>query len=176
MQDSIRVPKDRIAVIIGEKGSIKKKLEKKTSTRIRIDSDEGNITVSGGDGLDVLLAKKVVQAIARGFNPETAELLLLDEYHFEIVDISEFCRNKNDLRRVKARVIGSEGKARKMLETLTRTSIVVYGKTVGIIGGIAETDIARRAVSSLLNGSKHGNIYAMIAKEKKKMEEDHGRP
>ena len=169
MQEDLRVPKDRIAIIIGEKGKIKYRVEKKTNTIIDINSKEGDVIITGDDGLNVLMAKNVIQAISRGFNPVIAERLLQDDMHFELIDMSKYSRTKNDLKRVKARVIGSDGKARKMLENLTNTSIVIYGKTVGIIGHISEVDLARRALGSLLNGSKHGNVYAMVDRERKKV-------
>jgi ribosomal RNA assembly protein len=171
MQESIRIPKNRIAVLIGEKGQIKRRIQKKTNTQIHIDSKEGEVTITSGDGLNILIAKNIIQAIARGFNPDIAEQLYQDDIAFELMDITDFARNKQDVRRVKSRVIGADGKARTMLENLTGTSIVVYGKTVGIIGGIKEVNLARRALISLLNGSKHGNVYAMINKEKKKDKE-----
>lgn len=171
MQDTLKAPKDRVAVIIGEKGSTKKEIEKKTNTKIKVDSKEGNISIEGDNGLKILIAKNIVQAIARGFNPEVAKKLLNDDYHFEIMNINEFTRNKNDLKRVKARVIGTEGKARKMLENLTNTSIVVYGKTVSIIGKIQDVLTAKKALNSLLGGAKHGNVYATIQRERKSSEE-----
>jgi len=168
MQDTLKVPKARIAVIIGEKGRIKREIQKKTDTKVTVDSKEGDVVIEGDDGLKILMAKNIVQAVARGFNPEVAMNLLDDGFSFEKLDILDFCRNKKDLRRVKARVIGREGKARKMLESLTNTDIVVFGKTVSVIGGIKEVMLARKALTSLLQGSKHGNVYAMIEKERKK--------
>ena len=168
MQDTIRVPKARIAVIIGEKGEIKKRNEKATHTQINIDSVEGDITIIGNDGLNMLIAKNIIQAIGRGFNPDIALDLLSDEMAFELIDLSTYARNKNDIKRIKSRVIGSDGKARTMLENLTNTKITVYGKTVGIIGTISEVNITRRSLISLLQVARHGNVYAMIHREKKK--------
>ena len=158
MQDAIRVPKARIAVIIGEKGETKRRIEKETSTKIIIDSVEGDITIQGDDGLNILIAKNITQAIGRGFNPEVALQLLQDDMAFELMDMSDFARNKHDVKRIKSRVIGSDGQARTMMENLTNTKITVYGKTVGIIGTITKVDVARRALTSLLQGAKHGNV------------------
>ena len=168
MQDAIKVPKARIAVIIGEKGKIKRDIQEKTNTIITIDSKEGDATIDGDDGLNVLLAKNIIQAIARGFNPEIAMRLLEEDMCFEKLELTDFCRNKNDIKRVKSRVIGTDGKARRMIESLTNTNIVVFGKTVCIIGGLKESALARKALISLLQGSKHGSVYSMVDRERKK--------
>ena len=68
---------------------------------------------------------------------------------------------------MRARLIGSQGKARKSIEVLTNTEIVVYGKTVGIIGSQEDVFLGKQAIVNLLQGSKHGNVYAYIDKQKR---------
>ena len=79
--------------------------------------------------------------------------------------------NKNKIFTAKARLIGTNGKARKSIEALTFTNISVYGKTVAIIGEIKEAEIAKQALINLIMGSKHGNVYAFIDKRKKSLDE-----
>ena len=43
----IKVNRDRLAVIIGSKGATKMAVEKKTGTRIEIDSEEGLVLATG---------------------------------------------------------------------------------------------------------------------------------
>jgi len=133
--EQLKIPKDRISVLIGKKGFTKRKIQKITSTILRINSEEGDVFIEG-ESLDVFNCLNIIRAISRGFNPEIALKLLDDDYSFEMIDIEEFSRNKRDLIRIKSRLIGTEGRARKHLEELTNTSIVVYGKTVCIIGRI----------------------------------------
>ena len=52
----LKIPKDRVAVLIGKKGEIKKKLEKETKTNIEVDSKEGDVFLSGEDGLGLFTA------------------------------------------------------------------------------------------------------------------------
>ena len=73
--------------------------------------------------------------------------------------------------RLKGRIIGAGGKAKKQIEALTNTNIVVYGKTVGIIGKIDESLIAKQAIENLLRGAKHSNVYAWLEKQKKALKE-----
>lgn len=163
----IKVPKERIAVLIGKKGSIKKRLMNKLKIELSIDSREGFVVLKGDDSLNLLIAQDIVKAIARGFNPDLAELLMDDDFCLEIVDVTDYSgKSRKKLIRLKSRCIGANGKARETLEDLTNTHISVYGKTVSILGKTEDVGIAKKAVEGLLRGSKHGNVYARIRKLK----------
>ena len=159
----LKVPRNRVAVIIGKEGSIKKEIEESTNTKLNIDSKEGDIFVSGEDALGLYTAREIIRAIGRGFNPEIAKLLLKQDYIFEVVDLSEFVgKSKDAMLRLKGRVIGKEGKSRKLIEELTECNISVFGKTIGIIGLPESASNARQAVESLLRGSTHANVYKWL--------------
>ena len=72
----IKIPKQRIAVLIGKAGSVKKKLEEDTNTKISVDSEEGEVFVKGEDAISLYNTNQIITAIGRGFNPEIAELLI----------------------------------------------------------------------------------------------------
>jgi len=168
-KDGVRIPEERIAVLIGRKGAIRREIEKKTNTKIVIDSTENDVEISSEDNLNVLTAISIIKAIGRGFNPKTAILLANEDFCFEIIDITEFSgRSKKKLIRLKSRVIGTEGRAWKNTENFTNTRISVYGRTVCIIGKINDVFIAKRAVEDLLKGAPHGRIYKWIIDKKKK--------
>ena len=166
----LKVPKNRIAVIIGKDGSIKKDLEESTKTKLDIDSKEGDIFISGEDGLGLYTAREIIKAIGRGFNPEVAKLLLKPDYIFEVVDLSEYVgKSKEAMLRLKGRVIGKEGKSRKLIEELTECSISVFGKTISIIGLPDSAANARQAIESLLRGSTHANVYRWLERRRREM-------
>src|SRR3989338_4466689 len=121
MEDIVKIPKERIAVLIGRKGEIKRGLEEKTNTKLTIDSQTGSVIIKG-EAVDVYDTKPIIRAIARGFNPETAELLLDEENIVEVIDIKDFSgRSKKKMTRLKSRCIGKEGKARENIEIMTNT-------------------------------------------------------
>ena len=62
-----------------------------------------------------------------------------------------------------------EDKAREEIERLSDTNIVVYGKTIGIIGEQQQVTISRQAVAMLLQGSMHKTVYNFLEKKKKEM-------
>lgn len=165
----LKIPKERIAVLIGTKGETKRSIEKETKTKIEIDSDEGDVSVSGEDALTLFTAREIVNAIGRGFNPEIALKLINSDYVFELISLTESARSKNDMARLKGRVIGQEGKSRRVIEELTDCEICVFGKTIGIIGKVERTPIARRAIEMLLEGSMHSSVYKYLEKQRRDM-------
>src|SRR3989344_3539479 len=167
---AVKVPKDRIAILVGTKGSIKNRIQKELNVKLVIDSEEGDVDIEGEDSLNLLTAQNIVRAIGRGFNPEIAFDLLNENNHFESLDIEEYVGDsKSKLTRIRARVIGEGGTARKTIEDLTCTSVSVYGKTISIIGDYEGVSLARRAFESLLNGSRHSTVYSMLEKQRKKL-------
>lgn len=161
----IKIPKERIAVLIGEKGSMKRRIEKKAKVKLEIDSQEGDVSIEG-ESLGVYETLNVVKAIGRGFNPTVAELLFNEKFTFELIDIVEFTgKSEKKKTRMKGRLIGEEGKSRKYIEKITSTHIVVYGKTVGIIGEYDDVAIAKQAIKMLLEGSPHANVFRWIERK-----------
>lgn len=164
----LKIPKDRVAVLIGKKGEIKKQIEAATKIKIDIDSKEGTVVISGQDALGLFNAREVVMAVARGFNPELAQLLLKGDYLLDIINIGDYVSlNTNTIVRMKGRVIGTEGRSRENLERLTECYISVYGKTVAILGQPENIINARKAVEDLLRGAPHGNVYKWLEIKRK---------
>ena len=161
----LKIPKDRIAVLIGSKGEQKRQLELQTNCHIEVDSKEGEIKISGEDSLALFALKELIRAIARGFNPEIAQRLFKQDYMLEIVTITDFVKGRSHMERLRGRVIGTKGKSRKILEDLTECSICVYGKTIGIIGSAEAVAVAKRAVESLLSGSPHSSVFTWLEKQ-----------
>ncbi|MHA1211894.1 MAG: KH domain-containing protein, partial [Candidatus Heimdallarchaeota archaeon] len=70
--------------------------------------------------------------------------------------------NPNKIKRFRGRLIGREGKTRRVIEETTGTRISVYGNTIGIIGPYERLRVARDAIYMLLEGSKHGTVYGFL--------------
>lgn len=166
----LKIPQERVAVLIGKNGQIKKNIEADTKTQIKIDSLEGDIFIHGEDALGLYTAREVIRSIGRGFNPEIAKLLLKQDYVFEYIGLNEFAgKSKNTLLRLKGRVIGKEGRSRKLIEELSEAYISVYGKSISIIGTAESSSIAKRAVEALLRGSTHATVYKWLEKKRREM-------
>ena len=116
----LKIPKDRIGVLVGKKGETKNKIEKELGVEIDIDED-GEITVFSTeeqkDPLATWKARDIIRAIGRGFNPEKALKLVSDDYILEIIDITDYAHSDNAIRRLKGRVIGSAENQDDILRT-----------------------------------------------------------
>ncbi|MEI7960840.1 MAG: KH domain-containing protein [archaeon] len=155
MEELIRIPEERVGVLIGPKGSVKKKIKLKTKIEIEVDSGSGEVTIIG-EGENFFKAQDIVKAIGRGFSPERAFTLLKDDYLLKIIDITEYVgKNQSNQKAKRGRIIGREGTARLDIEKKTHCLISVHGKTVAIIGLAGEIDAAVSAVEMLLEGAKH---------------------
>ncbi|MFA6088338.1 MAG: KH domain-containing protein [Candidatus Woesearchaeota archaeon] len=164
----LKIPKDRLGVLIGKNGIMKTQLERETECKIDVDSKEGEVFIFGTDGLKLFIAKNIITAIGRGFNPQVALQLLKPDYSFELIDLNQFGR-KDQHERLKGRVIGREGRCRGLIEEFTASQICVYGKTVGLIGRVEYVMTAKRACVSLLEGSTHASIYKWLERKRREM-------
>ena len=114
----VRIPKERVAILIGEEGKVKQHIEEKLQVKLDIDN-EGSITIILNEGVSdpslLLKAKDVVTAIGRGFSPDITNRLIRNEDEiFDMVDLRlVFGRSESDMKRIKGRIIGSEGKTRQ---------------------------------------------------------------
>ena len=174
-EQSVRVPLDRVAAVIGKKGETKKHLEEACHISLEIDSQSGEITVrstSVEEG-DPFRAMNVVEAVGRGFSPQRALKLLDPETTLEVMDLRDFAgKSDNSLERIRGRIIGLNGKSRRVIEELTKCYVSVYGRTVSIIGEVTEAKLAMEAITMLASGSRHRSVYNMLqrARTKRKMD------
>jgi len=170
----LRIPVDRVGVLIGKKGETKQRIEESCGVTVAVDGQSGEVTVrSTSVEADPFRALNVVEAIARGFSPQRALKLLDPEMTIEVIDIRDYAgKSENNLERIKGRIIGLHGKSRRVIEELTKCDVSVYGKTVAIIGDPVELRLAKDAVEKLASGSQHKSVYNMLqrSRTKRKME------
>lgn len=175
MQSNLKIPKKRIAMIIGKGGNTKRMLTEKGGCKsIHVDSKTGDVTINWGepgsfDPLMIMKVPDVIKAIGRGMNPNKAISLLNDDMLFELIELKSFVGKKaNQQRRIRSRIIGSEGKIRKRIESLTDCEITVYGGTVVIIGDDIGLPMAGDAIRKILNGAEHGPVLKRLEVVRKK--------
>ncbi|WXG40876.1 MAG: KH domain-containing protein [Candidatus Freyarchaeum deiterrae] len=170
-REFVKVPKERVAVIIGPEGRVKNVIERDTKTRLEIDGEEGNViivpTAEMEDPVAIWKARDIVRAIGRGFSPSRAFRLLGDDELLEIVDLTLFAKSKNMLDRIKGRIIGAGGKSRRIIEEASGAILSVYGHTVTIIGDVYQSRIAKEAVMMLIEGAPHSTVYTVLQKRKR---------
>ncbi|NHN43497.1 RNA-processing protein [Halorubellus sp. JP-L1] len=163
----VKIPQDRIGVLIGEGGETMRRIESRAGVRLDIDSENGKVAIEQvGDPVDALKGPDIVEAIGRGFAPDDALTLLDDDMRmFDLVDIGAVARNSKDMKRKKGRLIGENGRTRELMEELTGAMVVIYGSTLGIIGSPKQTKIVREAAERLLDGAPHGSVYSFLERK-----------
>jgi ribosomal RNA assembly protein len=148
---------------LGKGGTVKKKIESYTRTKIRV-SREGDVEIEG-QPVGTLTAKDIVRAIGRGFIPRKAFLLLEEENHLNVISLEG--HTEKTIKRLLSRVIGRGGRARRNIERLSGASLRIYGKTVSIIGSQRAVSLASSAVEDLLEGRTHVYAYSKLEKRKR---------
>ena len=169
----VKIPQDRIGVLIGQGGETMREIESRAEVRLDIDSENGSVEVEKtGDPVRGLKGPEIVKAIGRGFAPDEALTLLDDDMMmFDIIDIDAAARNKNDLERQKGRLIGENGRTRELMEELTGAAVVIYGTTLGVIGNPTQVDAVRSAAEMILDGAPHGSVYSFLERKRNEMKQ-----
>ena len=172
----VKIPNDRIAVLIGKSGDVKTNIEKRCCVKLDIDGQSGQVTIHASGDIDAIQPFKAVEiviAIGRGFSPENALHLLDANNTLYVIDIRQFAgKSAANIERIKGRIIGEKGRSRRNMENLTNTYISIYGKTAAIIGEPNQLKIAIDAISSISKGSTHGAVYTKLESANRRRRED----
>ena len=168
---STTIPLERVGVVIGREGITKTKIEEAFNSRLLIQSETGVIDIAprvdSPDPTTILRARDVVLAIGRGFSPERALKLEDDDVVLDVIDLRELLgKNEREIARLKGRVIGREGKIRRLIEEMTNAKISVYGHTISMLGDYETVTAAREAIELLLKGKQHSTVYKLLRKIK----------
>ncbi len=175
----LKIPHERVGVLIGPKGKVKRRIEGSFGVTLEIDSESGSVEVSlnpgSKDASVILTVQNIVKAIGRGFSPRRAEMLAKEDYDLHIIDLCDYVGDsKNAIARVRGRIIGKNGRSRALIEELTNTMISVYGDTVAVIGNVENLGVAREAVMKLVNGSFHKTVWNFLYAYRRKMKKERG--
>lgn len=170
----LKIPRERVGVVIGKQGIIKEEIEKATQTKIEIDSETGSVSIDpteeATDPLSVWKARYIVKAIGRGFNPEIALKLTSDEMMLDIINLPDYVgKSKKAILRQKGRIIGKDGRTRDIISEMAEVDVSVYGKTVSLIGDMERIHVAREAVDMILHGARHKSVYAFLEKKNREL-------
>lgn len=147
-------------------------LEKKLGITIEITR---KLVKFEGPAVNEYEAKFVLEAMQFGFSAKQAVQLLEEDIIFRKIPIKNFTRRKN-LREVRARLIGKEGKTKRTIENIASCEIIINDdeNSIGIICTADELDNATTAITNLIRGTKEANVYGYLERmnaEKKKYRE-----
>jgi ribosomal RNA assembly protein len=163
----LNVPVERIAVLVGTDGQTKRLIEETFGVTVKVDSSSGQVELrprqGGGDPAALLKARDAIVAIGNGFSPEKALQLSRDEVVLEVIDVSDHVgKDPEDLKRVMGRIIGAQGKTRRIIEETAHVDLAITRDKVSIIGHPEDVDAAKRAVMMLIEGAMHSTVYRFL--------------
>lgn len=161
----VKIPSERVKVLLGKDGTMKRKIEKRCDVELTVDR-EGDVEIAG-DPADVFFATEVVKAIGRGFNPSIALKLMKDDFAFYLIPLKEVAGSDSAIKRLKGRVIGEEGRIKSAIEDATDCYLSIYGNTIAIIGPIDSLEYAKEAIGMLVNGARHSRVLGFLSKCKR---------
>jgi len=137
----------------------KRELEEKLKVAIAFQGRKASIE---GQPFAEYEASMVLEAINFGFSAKAALQLTDEQFIFRKIPIKNFTKRKN-LKEVRARIIGREGKTKRTLEEISGCSIIVKDSNmIGIIGSAESIEEATTALANLIRGSKQANIYRFL--------------
>ena len=148
--DYLKIPQNRIGALIGNKGDVKKSIEKATETILDIDSEDGTVYITPQENMS-----------------EVALKLVDDDIYLEVIKLPLYIgKSKNALSRYKGRIIGQNGKTREIIMDMAEVQMAIYGKTVSLIGEMDNLMIAKEAIEMILKGSRHKSVYSFLERKK----------
>jgi ribosomal RNA assembly protein len=170
----VRIPLDRVGVLVGKEGSVKKNIEETTGTTIQLDSQSGEVKITRvketDDPLSAWVARDVIKAIGRGFSPEKATRLLDEGQTLRVTDLTDqLGKSEKALHRQKSRLIGRGGRTREILEETTRTYISIKGKTISVIGDDEQVAVAQGAIEMIVKGVPHKVVYKFLERKSREL-------
>ncbi|MEM0476194.1 MAG: hypothetical protein QW367_00960 [Candidatus Aenigmatarchaeota archaeon] len=138
---------------------------------VKVYRNANSLNIESEDGYKLLKTKEIIDAYIFGFSEEECRKLFNENFRFQIIEIKNFLRNKNNrnrLRELKGRVIGEKGKTKRNIEELTKSKIIIKRNIIGIISSEENYDLVRRAIEMILEGRMHSTVYSFIIKELQK--------
>jgi len=165
MEIEVTVPEERIGVLIGKEGEIKKKIEEITGCKLEVKGCV--VRIECEDPYIFMRVQDVVKAVSHGLNPDVAMKLIEDDTTtLNIIDLTSYVPDRH-LKRVKGRIIGREGIMRRTIEDLLNVHVAVYGKTVAILGDFESVSIAREAIEMLIEGAQHSTVIRFLERKRR---------
>lgn len=163
----ILIPSKR-AKLLREDKQLFKNLEDLLGCKLSV---RENTVVATGESLNEYNAKDAITAFGRGFSMGQVRRLLSDDYFFSSINLKEALGKDNRIRRIKARIIGSNGKTKEYIAEVSGASISVFGNTVSFIGTIDEIKMAEAAVKILIEGGTHKKAYRVMEGMRRRIKE-----
>ncbi|MGC8572129.1 MAG: KH domain-containing protein [Candidatus Micrarchaeia archaeon] len=148
-------------------------IEKQFDCKIEI-VDKNIIRINAPDAFNEYILKDVIFAFGRGFDLNIAMKLINEGEFFAIIDLGNIFKKREQIHRIKSRIIGTNGKTKLYIEQVSNTKLSIYGDTVAFIGSENGIHEAETAVNAIIKGKTHKTAYRNMeaAHRKDKMQNE----
>ena len=133
-------------------------IEKKLNVQISVRGRNAKIE---GDPVEEYEASRIIEALDFGFPLKDALKITDENVIFRKLPIKQFTTRKN-LEEVRGRIIGTEGKTKRVIEETSGCALSLHQNTVGVIGLAEDIEEATTALKRLIKGSKQTNVYRFL--------------
>jgi ribosomal RNA assembly protein len=158
--------KEELSNIIGKKGRKIKRIKKELGIDVKIDE---NLEIDKKKcKLNDFELQNIFDALAMGFDVDTCLKLRDFNYDFFRLDLKSLRESRR--RIIKGRILGREGKIKKIIEENTDCKLKIFKNKIGIIGESENVEIAKRAVEMLMRGKDFNAVKRWLEKEVSKLE------
>lgn len=145
---------DKIVRLIKNRKKLEELLE------VKINNSAKQVTIEG-DPEKEHIAMQIIEALDYGIPYKEAILIKKENKILELINIKEYTK-KNDLEKIRGRLIGKGGKVLKTLSTLTESSIELKENTIAIVTNVENMERLTNAVIAIIKGAKHGGVYKTL--------------
>ncbi len=151
---TLRIPQKQVPVFRKNENAFKHELEEALHASITVE-ETGVIEAEAAEAIDEIVLQDIIRAIGAGFQKDEALLLLEEDTVLHLIDVTEFAKSKKDEQRLKGRVIGRNGKMKRVVERETGTSLSIAEKSIAIIGKHENLYIAKCVIEYILSGKPY---------------------
>lgn len=138
-------------------------IERKLKVKIEI---KGKNLIIKGEEINEYLACSILEALELGFPLNEALLLLDQNFILEKIEIKNLTKRRN-LSEIRARIIGTKGKTKQLIEELSDCFIVLHENTIAIIGEADKIKNCIQALIKIIQGSKQSSVYAYLERQRR---------
>lgn len=149
---------------------LREKLGVKIDVKRQKDSDDADILITGKNGMQEYFISEILEALASGFDLKIAILLENEEFVFKKINLRTYAKGSR-LPVVRGRIVGSQGRSKKVIQSLTDCFISLSDNYVAIIGKPESIELASKAIESLIRGTKHANVFKFLERSQGTLKE-----
>lgn len=148
---------------------LRKRLDLKIDV-MRQNDDSADMILTGNNAMQEYILNEILEALASGFDLKTALLLEDEEFVFKKINLRTYAKGSR-LGVVRGRIVGAQGKSKKVIQDLTNCFISLSDNYVAIIGRAESIELASKAIESLIRGTKHANVFKFLEKSRGTLKE-----